>query len=283
PLQILFEDEGPWYAMANSQGEFNRTLQTARRTRGIYRVRVRGVRTDLAAEFRVVPASEPVRDPRFEARYAYFLREATRMLRDAEFGVPLSNDFEGDRFDREFWQWESERKYSRVLQLRPGKTPAQAIDALFDRLTAWKVDCAYTVQIANLYAMRMTYGAALFNHREGPQMRLRMRESTGLTTRLHYGRERPSDPWRIVHDFEPPNKFVFAAGPPLQMGTDQLVAGAPARSRVRGPNLAAQEGDSFRHENTVKLGAESYGTGGAVGGLDDPLTGNVFTRDSLEI
>lgn len=42
PVHIFFEDEGPWYAMANSRGEFNRTFQTARRTRGVYRVRVQG-------------------------------------------------------------------------------------------------------------------------------------------------------------------------------------------------------------------------------------------------
>ena len=67
-----------------------------------------------------------------------------------------------------------------------------ALDAFKGKIGRYGI----TVQIANLYAMRMTYGAALFSHREGPQMRLRMRESTGLTTRLHYGRLGPSAPHR---------------------------------------------------------------------------------------
>ena len=212
-------------------------------------------------------------------RYAYFLREATRKLRDAEFGVPLSSDFEHDHFDTEYWEWESDDKYNRVLRLKPGKTPAEAIDALFARLNAWQIDCDHTVQIANLYAARMTYGAALFNHRQGLTMKLRPRESSGLTTRLHYGRAGLAEPWRIVHDFLPPNSFVFAAGPPLPATTEALVAQAPPGSRVRWTNLAAPESSAFRHENAVKLGADVY----AAAGIDDPLTGNEFTRDALEI
>lgn len=227
----------------------------------------------------MISAVEPIPDPRREQRYAHFLREATRKLRDSHFGVPLSKDFEDDRFDTEFWQWEGDKKYGRALQLRPGKSPAEAIDALFDRLSAWRIDCDYTVQIANLYAARMTYGAALFNHRQGLRMVLRSRESTGLTTRRHYARIGPSELWRIVHDFNPPDSFVFAAGPPVRFSTEELVAAAPVGSRVRWTNILAPPDSDFKHENTVKLAADLY----AAAGIDDPITGNEFTRDALEI
>jgi hypothetical protein len=48
---------------------------------------------------------------------------------------------------------------------------------------------------------------------------------------------------------------------------------------VRFTNLKAKLSDAFRHENCVKLGPDLY----AAGGIDDPITGNEFTRERLEI
>jgi hypothetical protein len=63
------------------------------------------------------------------------------------------------------------------------------------------------------------------------------------------------------------------------ISTDDLLAKAPAGSRIRWTNLRARKDSAFRHENTVKLGPDTF----AAGGIDDPISGNEFTRDRLEI
>lgn len=199
------------------------------------------------------------------------------MLRDAEFGTPLSPDFEHDHFDHHFWEWDSDDKYSRSLKLKSGRLPSAAIDALFGRLSEWHVDCDHLVQIANLYALRMTFGAARFNQREGLQMRLRSRESSGLGTSAHFGRRLPNDAWRFILEWRPPDDPRF--GGDVGKSTDTLIAQAPAGSRVRFTNLGAPSSSDFKHENALKIGADRY----AAAGFDDPITGNEFTRERLEI
>lgn len=225
----------------------------------------------------VPPLPIPHKNPILHRNYKFFLREATRMLRDSYFGQPLSPDFD-DHFDKEFWDWDGDPKYTRVLTLRPGKRPADAIDALFHRLSDWRIDCDYTVQIANLYAARKTFGAAGFNQQEGLRMRLKSRESTGVVTQAHFGRLGPTDAWKAVLEFRPPNIFRFADAP-ITKTTEQLVNNAPVGSRVRWTNLQPDPSDAFRHENAVKLDTDLY----AAAGIDPPLTGNEFTRDRLEI
>jgi hypothetical protein len=236
--------------------------------------------------------------------YAYWVRQATRTLRDSWFGNWQGTDDDGlpnfakDKFDHAFWEWVSDPKYIRVLQLKAGQQAAPAIDAILAGLNAWRIDCDHTVQIANLYALRMILGPAQFAVRVTPQMRLRDRESTGLTTVAHFGRERPGGDWRVVADFDPGRvkgdprtdagrdetletvgPFVFAPGPPLADTLEQLLERAPAGSRVRWTNLRARLSDPFRHENCVKLARDLY----AAGGLDDPVTGNEFTGDRVAI
>jgi hypothetical protein len=236
--------------------------------------------------------------------YAYWVRQATRTLRDSFFGTWQGTDpdglpnFANDKFDKTFWEWVSDPKFIRVLQLKAGKDAAQAIDAILAGLSAWRIDCDHTVQISNLFALRMILGPAQFAARVGPQMKLRDRESTGLTTVSHVGRDGPTEPWRVVADFDPGKvrgdprtgashdetlqtvgPFVFAPGPPLADKVEVLLERAPAGSRVRWTNLKARLSDAFRHENGVKLGRDLY----AGGGLDDPITGNEFIRDRLEI
>jgi hypothetical protein len=240
--------------------------------------------------------------------YEYWLRQATQRLRDSFFGNWQGTDSDGlpnflkDKFDHTYWEWVSDPKFIRVLHLIAGKTPAEAIDAVLDGLTAWRIDCDHTVQISNLYALRKVLGAEQFNARMGGNMLLRDRESTGLTTVAHYGREGPGDAWRVVTNFDPKKvksgpqvpdtdghlqesklqlsgPFEFAPGAPLAETTEQLVARARAGSRVRWTNLDARLSDAFRHENCVKLGPDLF----AAGGLDDPITGNEFTGERVAI
>jgi len=95
-------------------------------------------------------------------------------------------NFAKDKFDQTFWEWVSDPKYIRVLQLKAGRHAALAIDAILEGLNAWRIDCDHTVQIANLFAVRMIFGPAQFGVRVGPQMRLRDRESTRVDDSLAF-------------------------------------------------------------------------------------------------
>ena len=234
--------------------------------------------------------------------YAGLVRKATRTLRDSFFGTWQGTDdlvdADGnvigtvpnmlkDKFDKNFWEWVSDDTWVRALRVRAGKSPAAAIDAILTNLTAWRIDCDHTVQISNLFATSTTLGAAKFDALVGPQMLLRDRDSVGLKTVAHVGRDFPTDAWRVVVAFvpnrvtgNPPRDIPFDyAGGSLPDTTEQLLARASAGSRVRFTNRQAPTFSPFRHENCVKLGPDLY----AAGGIDDPITGNEFTRERLEI
>jgi len=137
--------------------------------------------------------------------YASYLAEAALRLRIAPFGdwraPPESTNWNADdRFDKSYWTWVDDVKYTRVLKLISGKKPADAIDAILSNPDKWKIDCDHTVQIANLYAIRKVLGSEAFNLLVGDGMLLRTRESTGLNTKRHVGRDGPTKPWRVVTD-----------------------------------------------------------------------------------
>jgi peptidoglycan hydrolase-like protein with peptidoglycan-binding domain len=92
------------HAVSGADGTFSRSFSAVRRARGSYPVLARGITVEAATTFRFDPAPPVPLDPAKEKLYAHFLREATRMPRDANFGTPLSSDFEHDRFDKEFWE-----------------------------------------------------------------------------------------------------------------------------------------------------------------------------------
>lgn len=228
--------------------------------------------------------------------YGYWVRQATRKLSAAPFGQwredptdPMSKDV----FDREFWTTNLDRLGTpvRVLEVEAGKQPSEAIDAILEQPSKWKHDCDHTVQIANLFAIRMMLGANAFNARiaasipAAERMQLRARESDGLKTIAHFGRDTADDDWRVVTKYDPsavksssdPRKartqigspFVFAPGPPIASKSEPwtTVGAASVGSRVRFTNKDAPVHTAFRHENCVKLEYDLY----AAGGLSDPL------------
>ena len=238
--------------------------------------------------------------------YSFWVRDATRKLYDSFFGTWPGHDDDGtpnpakDKMDRQFWENEYDPRYKVLLVLKAGQDPALAIPAVLDRLILWQIDCDLTVQVSNLYALLMTYGAQKFrdkvaipppsgNNLLGTRMQLRFRESSGLVTAEHYARLRPGDAWAVVDHFNPgqppltgagwtgPGKpvlvddFVYDGVPPspsapaqptIAESTAQLVARAPVGSRVRFTDLKAPIDDGFRHENCVKIGPDLYAAGG---------------------
>ena len=224
--------------------------------------------------------------------YAMYLREATRILATAKFGVwDGTADEEGvDKYDFRYWEPVADDDFNRVLRLKTGQSAAEAVDAILTNIEKWRVDCDHTVQISNLYAMRKTLGDTAFNARVGPAMKLRPRDSSGLKTVEHYARDEfaadaVNQPWRgavkfdakFAHNNPGQSGFTFAgAGLPIQ--TDALILKAPPGSRVRWTNLGAQTSDVFRHENTVKLQNDVY----AAGGLSAFPAANEYPRSALE-
>src|SRR5262245_61556807 len=98
--------------------------------------------------------------------FAYYIRQATRALRDAFFnddgvgwrGVSATGDDKpsNDLYDQDYWQAVFPAllevdEMPRVLQLKADKQPADAIEAIIARPTRWRVDCDYMIQFANLY------------------------------------------------------------------------------------------------------------------------------------
>jgi hypothetical protein len=205
-------------------------------------------------------------------RYEFYLNDGASRLQSAAFGVPLQSDFE-DKFNKKYWRWESDDRYKRNLQPRDGVAPSQAIrEGLFESLDEWRVDCAHAVQLSHWWAQLNTLGDEAFN-RQSPQIQLRPRGSTGIKTVAHYGRNGPTEPWRMIEDVTP-NASQLKLKPELvNKDTDQLVAEAPIGARVRWTNRAASENASYFHENSLKLGADKFVIGGWRGS---------FTRREVE-
>jgi hypothetical protein len=226
------------------------------------------------------------------------LRKATVELSPAEFG--RWDRIPDQKFDRNNWTAVIDPVFFNALQLKAGKSAAQAIYEIVTNPDAWRIDCDFTVQIANLYAMAMILGPTQFNALGGPNFTLRPRDSSGLKTVEHYARDEFATgyselypfmsnpgPWRVAEKYdakaaatsEPPvSGFSFAPGPPLTATTEQLLQRAPPGSRVRWTNLWVHTNESSRHDNAVKLKDDLY----AVGGLRDGALGNEYTRSELE-
>lgn len=249
--------------------------------------------------------------------YAYWLRRATRALSHTDFGEWQGYDeipsivpgnppvrepvASKDQYDRRLWTPVSEpfgQSSRMVLELQGFKSAAAAISEIIESPGKWRIDCDHTVQISNLYAMMQTLGVAKFNTLMGAgggQMRLRPRDSTGMRTSLHFGRDEygpapDKQLWRSVTKFDEtsatPRKdgtlkvqFIFADGNLGDISTQTLLAQAPPGSRVRWANVAAPVGHEFRHENAVKLQDDVY----ACGGLINLITRNEYNRKNLEI
>ncbi len=225
------------------------------------------------------PAKGPApTDP--HGRYDYYLEDGSSRLASTHFGTPLSSDFEHDVYDKEFWDWEGDERYSRVLQVRPGKKPSDAIRALFDHPGRWQVDCDHLIQLSHFWARLNTFGDAAFDT-QAPKVQLRPRSSTGVKTRAHYGRNGPAEPWRLVEDLRPGEVHIRLKPDLVGRDTDQLVSEAPIGSRVRWTNLKAGTDNAFRHENSLKLGSDKFAAGGFTKSFLDG-GGNAFTRAELE-
>jgi hypothetical protein len=240
---------------------------------GVARARLR---SGLSLQ-RCTPARSAPTDP--HGRYQYYLEDGAKRLAAAGFGTPLDPDFK-DHFDKRFWDWEYDETYSRRLRVKDGKRPSDAMDAMFDDLGSWRVDCDHLIQIAHLWAMRNTFPDQFDT--QAPTIELRPRGSTGLKTRAHYGRNGPGDAWFVAEPLKPGEAWLKLTPQAVGKTTEQLVDEAPVGSRVRLTNLKANTSDAFRHENSLKLGPDRFAAAGFTRGILDSGDKNVFSLAELQ-
>jgi hypothetical protein len=251
--------------------------------------------------------------------FAYWLRQATRALRDAIFdgegsgwrGIEYILDFSGNRvgiedkpskdmYDRDFWRTVDDEvggPYVRLLQVRDDKQPADAIEAIITRPTRWRVDCDHIVQFSNLYALRMFLGADKFHQRvdsmiaAGARLRIRPRGSDGIKTIFHVGRDRPDQDWKLVLSFDQRRVVANNVQRNVQdKGPFDLGATHATRDQTADVLGRALTGSRVRWTNRMANLDRAFRHENAVkleydlfaaGGLDDPVTGNEFNQARL--
>lgn len=199
------------------------------------------------------------------AVYRAKLKEAVAKLAAFAFGVPTA----ASRHDSHFWKRDDDPTFGHMLVLKSGKKPSAAIKALFAHPDKWKFDCAYFVQVAQLYALLHARGADQFDRSfAGQPFRLRFHYSSGVKTKIIFRRENPTAPVKVLR----PGGAWRPAGKTM----DQILADAPIGSRVTWTNLSAPTTSVFRRENTIKLGGNTF----AAHGFSEPT--NEFTRAQIE-
>lgn len=201
------------------------------------------------------------KDP--HAEYEKRLQQGVDLLRGVRFGLATEGP---THYDTDYWTVEPDPEFERKLTLKSGKLPSDAIDAMFDNLDQWSVDCAQMVQVAEWYALRHAYGAEKFNQRVGRPFELRIHGSTGINYRELYGRENKRSRMKRLTDLKVEPRSV-----------EQILADAPIGSRVTWTNPKQPHSSPFYNENTVKLGPDLFGALGFGAGR------NKFTRAEVEL
>jgi hypothetical protein len=213
-------------------------------------------------------------------RYEFYLLEGMEKLKGIGFGVQWHEFCESqarkpdgtkwDGYDTDYWQKQADPVVGCKLVLRDKRTPAQAIKALFDpdRKDRWQVDCGQFVQLAHYYALLHTLiaeagsdekGSEQFNQRIGGPMELKQVISTGLKTRILWGRDDPASD--EMQEFE--RVSGERHGQPKPNGRVRKVADvikeAPMGSRVVFyAGRAIMRDERFQVENTMKVGDNLY-------------------------
>jgi uncharacterized protein DUF4157/annexin-like protein len=227
----------------------------------------------------------------FETPYEHYVQEGNEKLAGAPFGsfgdlttycFPEEKETSAGTerifwYDRGYWEPDVDPvQRTCKVKLLPGKSPAAAIDAMFDHQDRWKIACAEFVQIAHLYALRHTLGQKRFDERVGKggfTLEVKRRQSTGVETEVTFSRKSPSSEQMVRSD----------TGRPDARHVDEILAAAPIGSRVRWTNLSGvREGkpNPWEHENTIKLGPDKFGAHGTATGIF--TTVNTHTREEVE-
>jgi Domain of unknown function (DUF4157) len=214
-----------------------------------------------------------------KTRYEFFLLEGQEKLKDIGFGVQWTqfcqqkatkrDGTRWDGYDTDFWVKAKDPVFECKLVVKEGRTSAEAINALFDpkRKDRWQVDCGQFVQLNHYYALLHTLieqagneksGFELFNQRIGGPIELKQVSSTGLKTRILWGKDRPEGDEMKEYERVPGQR----EGQPKKDGRVRKQADvlkeAPMGSRVVFVTEAILHNENYRHENTMKVGDDLY-------------------------
>ncbi len=173
------------------------------------------------------------------------LQEAAELLQEIGFGNPAKTR----RFDRQFWKgpytWTVGTLTDYVLLLADGKTPSDAVNAIFKSPDKWTLDCAMFAQAILLYCLLQRLGSQKFHQRvhsgrsqtRGVVM-FRQHRSTGLTVKKE-------------QEFTPITRTTRNAA--KEQTANRALASAPVGSLIVFTNMDAPEDSGFRNENAIKL------------------------------
>jgi len=201
------------------------------------------------------------------AVYEEKLNEAVTKLSGVTFGR-CEGEYVGadphDMYDTRYWEVKPDGDDA-MLVLKPGKSPSDAIDAMFDNLDLWSVDCAQFIQVAQLYAMRHALGADEFNQRaKGMSFTIKPHWSTLIKAKVSWNRGSSSA------------SMKRSDGVAEARSIEQIIADLPVGSRVMWTNKDARASAAFRNENTIKLGPDLFAATGFG-------AKNTFTRSEIEL
>ncbi|MEM7338648.1 MAG: hypothetical protein AAF467_08375 [Actinomycetota bacterium] len=197
-------------------------------------------------------AASPAR-PSFESA----LNDALQNLR-ADFGVP----FRAGAFDSQYWiRVADPGRFHWMLRLKAGVSAYDAIDELVTKsATAWNLECATAVQVAQMYAQAKSQGKAAYDGRfTGRPFVLRFFESSGVRRKYFFDRETKNGKW--FARYRKPGESKSRPHPVSSRWNDAtILAVMPVGSRVMWRNqvLGPASGSSWRNENTVKVGPDRF-------------------------
>jgi hypothetical protein len=211
--------------------------------------------------------------------------EGLQILRNkVEFGRSTGSIWNKKmKFDEDFWEvWlknndeygnpvPKEEDRERILQLKldelapdrvgwaSGRTPADAVAAIFAHPEKWKFDCAEFVQAVELYAILKALGPHAFNDR----IRARHSGPSGLVFRFM---EAHSTGLIIVNGWERRDDGTFThiteqhqeGRPVRETNMERVLAEAPVGAEVIFHNPLDDKKRPWRNEHAIKLGPDIY-------------------------
>ena len=174
------------------------------------------------------------------------LLEGARMLSTVSFGFSVK---EG-KWDGTYWRESGRRqKGAKILELIPGKSATEAVQAIFDNPTDWSFDCSQFCQVVNFYAQMKTLNESkprAFDDQikaNGNRLEIKPFHGAHFTVRKHYYRRESQTEWlRYSADI---GKTYHETRIPAW----DLVRAAPVGTRV---NFYVGAGGAMNFENTIK-------------------------------
>lgn len=190
-------------------------------------------------------------DPDKEAKYRAAVLKSVNSL----CGMPFGSFLDG-AYDAGYWSEISHRGIRSALQLLPGLSPGEALDALITKKQAWKLDCAGWAQACLALSHRDFIGARRFEkafRTSKPGFILDQHDTTAVFAGSFFSRTDKTE-W-----------FYRQRGDRVlnqEYQEPYLIELAPAGSLFIFSNDDAQAGTAFKLEHSLKLEPDKFAAHG---------------------